>query len=165
MKKFLSVLFGVLLLSGLAFSAQAEDAVISNGKKVSIDYTLTVEGQVVDTSQGKAPLEYVQGEGKIIPGLEKQLDGLKVGEEKDIAVKADEAYGPIDPNGVQEIQKSLIPTDIKLDPGIILEMSDSNGTVYPATVKEVKEQSVMLDFNHPLAGKDLSFHIKVVDVK
>ena len=155
-----------LLASAMSVSVVfAEDIVVTNGKTVTFDYTLSVDGVVVETSQGKKPLQYVHGQGKIIPGLEKQLAGLKVGDEKKIVVPVDQAYGPIDPKAIQEVEKSQIPADIKLAVGTMLEMSDPSGNTFPAKVKEIKDKTVIMDFNHPLAGKELTFQIKIVDIK
>ena len=166
MKKTLGILLIVVVfLVGSNRFVKAEDAVIANGKTVSLEYTLTVDGKVVDSSKGQTPLKYVQGEGKIIPGLEKQLAGLKVGEEKNIVVAPEDAYGMPDPSGVKEIKKTMIPKDIELAVGTTLEMSDNTGNVFPATIKEIKPDTVMLDFNHPLAGKQLNFQVKVVEIK
>ncbi len=164
---FIALLFGlVFLASNITVSVVlAEDVVVANGKTVTFDYTLTVDGAVVESSQGKKPLQYVHGQGKIIPGLEKQLAGLKVGGEKKIVVKPEEAYGQIDPKAVKEVEKSQIPADIKLTVGTLLEMRDPNGNAFPAKVQEIKDKIVVMDFNHPLAGKELTFQVKIVDIK
>ncbi len=160
------LLAGALAVIGFtARGVMAEDLVVADGKNVSIDYTLTVDGKVVDTSEGKAPLQYTQGQKKIIPGLEKQLAGMKVGEEKDVVVPPEEGYGKVDPKGLQEVQKSQMPKDLKLEPGASMEMHDATGHVFPCRIKEVKDQTIVVDFNHPLTGKELKFHVKVVDIK
>ena len=167
MKKNIKFL-GAIFIAAILFSshrATAEEVLVADGKNVSFEYTLTVEGQEVDSSKEHGPLQYVHGEGKIIPGLEKQLAGLKVGDEKTVTVAPEEAYGMSDPGNVKEIQRSLIPADINLAVGTTLEMTDKNGNVFPTTVKEIKENTVLLDFNHPLAGKQLTFQIKIVDIK
>ena len=143
----------------------AADVAVADGKTVSFDYILTVDGAVVESSQGKKPLQYVHGQKKIIPGLEKQLAGLKIGDEKKIVVPAEEAYGKVDPKAVQEVDRSLIPKDIPLTVGTILESTDPSGHTFPAKVKEIKEKTVLLDFNHPLAGKELTFQVKIEDIK
>ena len=164
----------IILVIGLSFLASnitgnsvvcAEDVVVAKGKTVTFDYTLTVDGTVVDSSQGKKPLEYVHGEGKLIPGLEKALEGLKVGEEKKVVVPPDQGYGQIDPKAVQEVDKSLMPKDPPVAVGMMMEMTDPNGNTFPAKVKEIKDKTVMMDFNHPLAGKELIFQIKIVSIK
>ena len=166
MKKILIALSVVLVLSSrMGMSWAADASVIAAGKTVSFDYTLTVDGQVVDSSKGKKPLQYVHGQGKIIPGLEKQLEGLKVGDEKKVVVAPQEGYGKIDPKAVKEIDRSLIPKTIPLTVGTILESTDPNGYTFPAKVTEIKDKTVMLDYNHPLAGKELNFDIKIGDIK
>lgn len=139
--------------------------VITNGSTVSIEYTLTVDGQVVDTSDNRGPLTYKQGSGQIIPGLEKQLTGLKAGEEKSVVVPPAEAYGEIDPGAVQKVPLTTLPKDLKLEPGMALAMQGNDGQQFPVTVKEVDGEQVTLDLNHPLAGKTLQFQVKVVKVE
>lgn len=143
---------------------QAEDAVVSKGKKVKFDYTLTVDKEIVETTQGKQPLEYTQGEGMLIPGLEKELEGMKAGETKTVLVKPEDGYGVVNPQLVREFDKTKLPTDMKPAKGMVLEMQDPQGNSYPSMISEVKDKAVMLDFNHPLAGKELSFDVKIVSV-
>ena len=160
----LSVVLVFLFKAGSG-AVMAEDVVVADGKTISFDYTLTVDGAVIESSKGKKPLEYVHGEKKIIPGLEKQLAGLKIGDEKKIVVPAEEAYGNIDPKALQEVDRSLISKEIPLTVGTILETTDPAGRTFPAKVTEIKEKTVMLDLNHPLAGKELTFDVKIVDIK
>ena len=155
----------VFLLKTGVSSLMAADVVVADGKTVSFDYTLTVDGAVVDNSQGKKPLQYVQGQKKIILGLEKQLAGLKIGDQKKIVVSPEEAYGKVDPKAVQEVDRALIPKDTPLTVGTILEATDPSGHAFPAKITEIKDKTVMLDLNHPLAGKELTFDVKIVDIK
>jgi len=155
----------VLFLSISVDSAKGEDMSIQNGKTVSFDYTLTVEGEVVDSSTGRGPLEYVQGENKIIPGLEKQLTGLHVGDEKTIKVAPEEAYGVISQEAYKEVSKELLPKNVEPKPGMFLQVKSKTGDVIPVKISEVKDSSVIVDFNHPLAGKTLTFQVKIVSVK
>jgi FKBP-type peptidyl-prolyl cis-trans isomerase 2 len=159
---------GCILASGLCFvagSSFAADATIAAGKKVKFDYTLTVDGQVVETTQGKQPLDYIHGQNQIIPGLEKQMEGMKVGDSKKIIVKPEDGYGPVMKEAFREFEKSKLPKDVEPQVGMMLELKDAEGNAYPAAISEVKEKTVMLDFNHPLAGKELSFDVKVVSVE
>ncbi|HID93718.1 MAG TPA: hypothetical protein EYP60_06445 [bacterium (Candidatus Stahlbacteria)] len=87
--------------------------VIQNGSRVWFDYTLTVDGEVVDSSEGRGPLQYTHGEGKIIPGLSRQLEGMRVGEERKIEVLPEEAYGQVNPDAFQEVPRSVLPADLK----------------------------------------------------
>ena len=145
---------------------KGEDAimVIQKGKKVAFDYTLTVEGEVADTSEGKAPLTYTHGEGQIIPGLAKEMEGLKVGDDKIVTVTAKDAYGELNPKAFKEIPNASLPPELKPEVGMFLEMQNSDGQSMPVQISEVKEDSIMIDFNHPLAGKELTFKVKVVSI-
>ena len=144
--------------------ANADDVVVAKGKKVTFDYTLTVDKQVVETTTGKKPLEFVQGEGMLIPGLEKELAGMKVGDSKTVVVKPEDGYGAVNPQLVREFDKAKLPTDMKPEKGMVLEMQDPQGQAYPCTIAEVKDKTVMLDFNHPLAGKELTFDVKISSI-
>lgn len=165
--------FIMLLLSiGLVFCAtdcfaqrQKEVITIQKGKEVSFDYTLTVDGQIIDSSQDKEPLTYVHGEGRIIPGLARQMEGMKVGDEKDILVNPEEAYGEVNPNAFQEVPKSKLPANIEPRVGMALQANASDGRSQLVRIAEVKDDSVVIDMNHPLAGKKLNFHIEVVSIK
>lgn len=145
--------------------AQASDKVVADNMKVTFDYTLTVGTEQVETTQGKEPLEYVQGKNMLIPGLEKELAGMKVGETKTVIVKAEDAYGPVRPEAIREIDNEKLPKDITPKVGMVLEMQDPEGNAYPAVVKEVKDKTFILDFNHPLAGKELKFDVKIDSIE
>jgi FKBP-type peptidyl-prolyl cis-trans isomerase 2 len=150
---------------GFAGASLAVDQAIAAGKKVKFDYTLTVDGQVAETTQGKQPLDYTQGQNQLIPGLEKQLEGMKTGEAKKVVLKAEEGYGPVMKEAFREFEKAKLPQDVAPQVGMVLELKDPDGNTFPAVISEVKETSVMLDFNHPLAGKELTFDVKVVSVE
>ncbi len=165
MKLFCAAL--VLSLSILTAVPQimAEDAVIKPGSKVSFDYVLTVDGLIADSSQAKGPLEYTQGEGNLPIGLTKQMAGLKAGDERTIEVKPEEGYGNPDPMGIKEIPMTQVPKDIKPEVGVILQMQDQNGQLFPARIIEIKKDSIVIDLNHPLAGKIMVFKVRVVSVR
>jgi FKBP-type peptidyl-prolyl cis-trans isomerase SlyD len=134
---------------------------------VSLDYTLRLDsGEVVDSSDGKEPLEFLPGRGSIIPGLEQALYGMAVGEEKDVVVAPADGYGEHDPNAFQTVPRSAFPADLDLDVGRTLHMRDSSTQqVYQAVVSEVRADGVLLDFNHPLAGETLHFHVQVISLR
>lgn len=165
MKYFFAVVILVVSFAFVATPAMAADGVIQKGSKVGFEYTLTVDGKVVDSSEGRGPLEYTQGDGKMIPGLTKELEGMKVGEEKTVVVKPEDAYGSPNPDGFKEIPITAVPKDMKVEPGMMLQMQDEKGQVFPARVTEVKKDSIMIDLNHPLAGKTLTFKVKIASVK
>jgi FKBP-type peptidyl-prolyl cis-trans isomerase SlyD len=142
----------------------SERAAVENDSRVDIEYTLTDEtGEVIDTSKGGKPLTYTHGRRQLIPGLERELLGMRIGEEKRVRVKPEDAYGPIDPTKVVEIAKENIPPDV-LEVGARLIARGARGEPRPVTVKEIREKTVVLDTNHPMAGKTLLFDVKILGV-
>ena len=140
-------------------------AAIADDMVVRMEYQLhTEDGTLVDSTQGKAPFEYTQGRGQIIPGLERQLAGLHAGDQKEITVKPEEGYGPVNPLATEEVERSQLPKDVVPQAGMVLRGTDPDGRVFRALIKEVKEKVVVLDLNHPLAGKTLTFQVTIVDV-
>lgn len=138
---------------------------VKSGDTVRIHYTGTLEdGSVFDSSRGREPLEFTVGSGQIIPGLDKALPGMKVGDEKTVQIPCDEAYGPHDPNGRQAIPRDQVPAHIPLEPGLQLQMQLPDGRAMAVTVAELSEAEVVLDANHPLAGKDLTFDVEMVEI-
>ena len=157
-------LLAIGLLIGGA-EGKALDVAIHNGSKVEFDYALTVDGKVTETSEKKGPLKYTQGDGKLIPGLTRQMEGMRVGDEKTIEVKPEEAYGNPNPIALKEVPLSSLPAGVKLEAGMPLRGKDKNGRAFLARIVEVKKDSVMMDLNHPLAGKTLVFKVKIVSIK
>jgi FKBP-type peptidyl-prolyl cis-trans isomerase SlyD len=138
--------------------------VIDKGATVRFDYTLKDEaGAVLDTSEGREPLTYVHGRREIIPGLERELAGMRAGEEKDVVLQPADAYGPVDPSALAEVPKRMVPPEA-LVPGTELVARGPDGESRVVRVKEVRAESVVLDLNHPLAGKTLHFHVRVREV-
>lgn len=138
---------------------------VKSGDKVRIHYTGTLaDGETFDSSAGRDPLEFVVGSGQIIPGLDQAMPGMTVGEKKVVAVPADQAYGQLDPNARQAVPRAEIPADIPLDLGTQLQVQTPQGQVMPVTVVDVTESEVTLDANHPLAGRDLTFAIELVEI-
>ena len=138
---------------------------VKTGDTVRIHYTGTLsDGQTFDSSEGRDPLEFTVGSGQIIPGLDAALPGMEVGEKKTVDVPSDEAYGPIDPGARQAVPREGIPDDIPLDIGTQLQVQTPQGQAMPVTVVEVTEEQVVLDANHPLAGRDLTFAIELVAI-
>jgi FKBP-type peptidyl-prolyl cis-trans isomerase SlyD len=144
---------------------EKEEMTVSSGKEVSIEYTLRLEDKaVIDTNVNSKPLTYIHGAHQIIPGLEKALEGMKVGDSKKVTVKPEEGYGVIKDEAFLEVKKEQIPQDA-LKVGAQVQGLDAQGRTIHARVAEVKDKTVILDFNHPLAGKTLYFDVKVVDIK
>ena len=138
---------------------------ISDGKTISMEYTLTLEDKkVLDTNVGGAPLNFTQGSHQIIPGLETALEGMKIGESKQVTVAPEQGYGPVNPQAVEEVPIDKIPEEAR-KVGAQLQGKDGQGRMVHPRVTEVKEQVVVLDFNHPLAGKELFFDVKILDIQ
>lgn len=154
-----------LFILMLCLPSSADDLVIEKGKKVKMDYVLLINSDQVETTQGKAPLEFTVGNGSVIPGLESQLIGMKIGEQKKVIVDPKDAYGPVDPSAFKEVPKSSMPQDTELKPGLVVEVEDPQGGTFPGVVWEVKDQSVVLNFNHPLAGQTLEFDVRIDDIQ
>ena len=137
---------------------------VANGKKVSIEYTLTDDdGNVLDSSVGRDPLQYQHGGKQIIPGLESALDGLNVGDSKKVTVKPEDGYGVTDKAALIEVPKAQIP-EAAHKVGAQLEARGPNGDVVHPSVAEIKDDTIVLDFNHPLAGKTLHFEVKIISI-
>ncbi|WP_371037037.1 MULTISPECIES: peptidylprolyl isomerase [unclassified Rhodosalinus] len=138
---------------------------VKQGDTVRIHYTgRLADGSTFDSSEGREPLEFTVGSGQIIPGLEAALPGMTVGDTKKVDIVADDAYGQHDPNARQSVPRGEIPDNIPLDVGTQLQVQTPQGQVMPVTVAEVTDAEVVLDANHPLAGKDLSFDIELVEI-
>lgn len=138
---------------------------IQEGSIVSIEYTLTDDdGKVIDTNIGKEPLTFIQGAGQIVSGLEKELQGLKAGEQKKVRVKPEEGYGMPDKQAFRELPRENIPAEAQ-KAGATLMAKASDGRTIPIRVHEVKEKTVVVDFNHPLAGKTLNFDVKIMNIQ
>jgi FKBP-type peptidyl-prolyl cis-trans isomerase SlyD len=158
----------LLLAVPLAAAAQTSPAAaapaIEKGSKVQLEFTLKDDaGQVLESNKGAAPLNYVQGQQQLIPGLERELAGMHAGEEKQIVVKPEDGYGPIEPAAQTEVPREILPPDVKV--GVRLMARSSTGESRPVVVKEIKEKTVVLDLNHPFAGKTLHFDVKVLGVE
>ncbi|MCH9813346.1 MAG: peptidylprolyl isomerase [Epsilonproteobacteria bacterium] len=139
---------------------------IADNCVVSIEYELTEAGgsDVIDSNIGQAPLDYISGKGQIIPGLESQLTGLSAGEKADVKVNAAEAYGEMNPEAVDTLPKEQF-AGLDLQVGMQLYGQGENGETVTVTVKEFNDETVTIDYNHPLAGKDLMFSVSVVNVR
>jgi FKBP-type peptidyl-prolyl cis-trans isomerase SlyD len=140
-------------------------SVIQEGSIVSIEYTLTDDaGAVLDTNVGKEPLTFIEGAGQIVKGLERELNGMKVGDQKKVQVKPEDGYGLPDKNAYHEIPREKIPPEGQ-KPGTMLMTKSPDGRTIPMRVHEVKDKTVVVDLNHPLAGKTLNFDVKIKDIR
>ena len=141
---------------------------IKKGSVVSFEYTLLEDnGKVIESTQGQNPVTYTHGQREIIPGLEKAFSEMEVNEEKSIRLQPEEAFGPVDPNRFQEVPKTKIPAaGLKVGATLTARSSKGEDQVNQVIhVREVKPETVILDFNHPLAGKTLDFKVKVLGIQ
>lgn len=138
---------------------------VNDGHVVSLDYTLQVDGRVVDSSEGGEPLQFIQGMGHIIPGLENELYDMKVGENKLVVVSAKNGYGEVDTEAFMDVPREAFPTDVPLVIGTELELRDQSGHPMLARIDSVGEDNIRLNMNHPLAGKELHFDIKIAGLR
>ena len=140
-------------------------AIVKSGDKVKVHYhgKLT-SGETFDSSSGREPLEFEVGSGSVIKGFDEGVTGMSVGEKKTIRIPFDEAYGARNPEMVIEMPKENFPKEMELEVGMPLMMSDQEGHQFQVAITEIRENSVMLDANHPLAGQDLVFDLELVDI-
>ena len=160
-----SALLLCLLLPVAAASAEeAKPASVAEGRQVSVEYTLTLDdGTKADTNVGGEPLVFQQGAHQILPALEEALDGMKVNESRKVTLPPEKGYGAVNPQLVQEVDLQLVPEDGRFA-GAQLAAQDENGNQHHAVVREVREGKVLVDMNHPLAGKTLVFEVKVLAI-
>ncbi len=138
---------------------------VTQGATVRIHYTGTLEdGSTFDSSEGRDPLEFTVGSGMIIPGLDKALPGMTVGEKKKVTIAPEEAYGPSQPEAILEVPRAEIPAEIPLEVGMQLQMGGPQGQPIPVTVTDLTDEIATLDANHALAGKTLIFDFEIVSV-
>jgi peptidylprolyl isomerase len=137
----------------------------SNGDTVRIHYTGTLkDGSQFDSSTGREPLEFTIGENRILPPLEEAIVGMAVGEKANVEIGASDAYGEHDPQAVQEVDRGMIPEEVDLTVGSQLQATTQSGQTLVLTVVNVAEETVTVDGNHPLAGKDLTFDVELVEI-
>lgn len=135
---------------------------VEKGNYVEVNYTGTFEdGTVFDSSEGKEPLAILAGQGMLIKGFDDALVGMKEGEEKEIDIKSEDAYGARNDQLIQTVKRSDIGNDLKPEVGMMLGVKAPTGQTFPAVITKVEEETIELDANHPLAGKNLHFKLKV----
>ena len=138
---------------------------VQDGVVVSMEYTLHVDGEQLDTSEGQGPLQFLVGYGNVIAGLESEMMGMKVGDSKDVVVQPENGYGEFDDEAFMNVSKKDFPRDMPLEVDTELTVRDEEGHARYARVDGVEGDSVRLDFNHPLAGAELHFSVKVVALR
>jgi FKBP-type peptidyl-prolyl cis-trans isomerase SlyD len=145
----------------------SEDAVVKDAMVVQLEYQLTVEGEMIDSTDPDKgePIEFIQGQGHIIPGLENELYGMRVGETRQVSVEAAHAYGDVDPEAFITLKREDFPDTMSPEMGMVFEMHEPDGDTLLARVIGMEGEEVEVDLNHPLAGKDLLFDVKVVGLR
>lgn len=135
------------------------------GDKVKVHYSGSLQdGTVFDTSQGRPPLEFTIGEGEVIPGFEAAVVGMEPGDSKTVTVEPPEGYGERSRDLMVEVERARFPADIEVEVGRQIQIQQTDGSPRVATIARVDQASVTLDVNHPLAGKDLTFDIELVEI-
>lgn len=137
---------------------------IRNGARVKLHYTLKVDGEVVQSTAGSEPLTFVQGSGQILPGLEKELEGLNEGDKKEVKLPPESGFGERDPEALHKVSRSAFrdPENIEVGQRVT---GESGGKRFEASITDVRPDEVTLDMNHPLAGRTLEFQVEVVEVR
>jgi FKBP-type peptidyl-prolyl cis-trans isomerase SlyD len=144
----------------------SKTATAGDGKVVSIHYTLRDDdGDVIDSSSGGEPLEYLHGAGNIVPGLENAMAGKAIGDKFKVTVTPAEGYGDVEGDGPREVPRSAFPKDAELEEGMQLFVRGPDGEPFPVWVVAVHDDHVLLDANHPLAGENLHFEVEVVAMR
>jgi FKBP-type peptidyl-prolyl cis-trans isomerase SlyD len=138
---------------------------VQEGVVVTLDYVLRVEGELIDQSADTGAIAFLQGYGQIVPGLEQALYGMAIGDSKQVLVAPTDGYGEVDQEDFAEIPRSEFPSEVPLQEGVELQLRDQDGDVFDAFIEEVRPDTVLLNFNHPLAGKELNFQVTVVDLR
>lgn len=143
-----------------------EGRTVKEGDVACVNYTGKLDtGEVFDTSEGREPLEFVVGSGQLIKGFDTAVVGMKKGDKKDVDLEPADAYGDRDESRIQPVERKMLPKEPEPKEGMMLIMSTPTGQKIPAKIEKVEKDVVMIDFNHPLAGKKLNFEIELVDVK
>jgi FKBP-type peptidyl-prolyl cis-trans isomerase 2 len=138
---------------------------VKRGAQVSVEFTMSLDDQtVVGSNVGGEPLVFTHGAGEMFPALEQGIEGMEIGETKQVTLTAEQAFGPVQPEAIQRIETSRVPEGAR-QVGAELRAQGTDGEPLRARVTEVGDEVVVVDFNHPLAGKDLSFTVKVLDVQ
>jgi FKBP-type peptidyl-prolyl cis-trans isomerase SlyD len=142
-------------------SENKQHLVVADDLVVTMAYTLMVEGEVVDSSEDNEPIQFLQGAGHILPALESELYGMSVGDEKEVTLSPEDGYGEYDEEAFADIPRSEFPDQIPLQSGVELQIKDQDGEIHYARIESSDAQHVRLNMNHPLAGKELNFSVRI----
>jgi FKBP-type peptidyl-prolyl cis-trans isomerase 2 len=168
---FLAVFFTSILCPNHCISQENDlkdptKKIVKKNDKVKIQYTGTLKnGTIVDKTNNGEPIEFVVGQGQVLPGFESQVLGMKLNEEKKFTVKAKDTFGVRDKSLIQKLPKLSHPNTPNIEKGAIITIFDKSGKSIPAKVIAIQKETITVDLNHPLAGEDLSFSVKVVGIE
>ena len=147
-------------------NADVEALTIGPGSAVLMHFTLTLpDGTVADSSREGEPMHFVMGDGSLVEGLELVLYGLKQGDKQCLSIDPRDTFGYPEEENIHTLARSEFPTDLPLEPGVIVGFSTPSGEEVPGTIKEVLEEEVVVDFNHPLSGLVLVFDVEILEIK
>lgn len=138
---------------------------IGPGKRVTLHFSvLLLDGTVMDSTRERAPAIFTVGDGNLLPGFEQSLFGLKSGDKRSILLEAANAFGPHNADNIQIMRRGLFNREMALEPGVVVSFADKSKTELPGVIVAVDNDQVTVDFNHPLAGKDLTFQVEIINV-
>lgn len=141
------------------------DLTIGFGTEVTLHFALSLEdGSTIDSNFGGEPVTFVVGDGNLLPGFEEALFGLQAGDEKSFVIPPEKGFGAHNPSNVQEFPRDEFPEDVELAEGLVLSFADAQQNELPGMVQEFDDNTVTVDFNHPLAGRDIEFNVRIIDV-
>jgi len=141
---------------------------IDREKQITMHFTLSLEsGEVVDSTSEDAPATFVFGDGNLLPGFEESLIGLKAGDKRSVVVAPENGFGPHRDENIQKFRKELFKRIVdseEMTPGLVVNFTDASNAAMPGVIQAIEDDYVVVDFNHPLAGKLLNFHVEILDV-
>lgn len=142
-----------------------DDLTVGPGTEVTLHFTLRLDdGEVIDSTAEQGPATFVVGDGNLLPGFEKALFGLATGAKEKFKIAPEEGFGRPNPNNVQWVPRDQFPPDVELSEGLVVSFADAQNAELPGVIAKIGEQQVEVDFNHPLAGRDITFEVEIVDV-
>ena len=142
------------------------DLAIGPGTKITLHFALQLDnGDIVDSNFERDPATFTVGDGNLLPGFEKALFGMLEGEHKTLVIKPEDGFGQRNPNNIQEIARSQFSPDLELSEGLMLSFADAQKTELPGVVQRFDEEVVVVDFNHPLAGRDILFEVAIIKIE
>ena len=160
------LMFFVMAAVVLVLGCGKDEVVIKEGNKVKVMYEGTLaDGSVFDKSEEDQPLEFTTGRGEMIPGFDKAVLGMKLNEKKEFTIPPEEAYGLRNDTWVRKVPPSFFPDDVTLQVNMMLSLQDERGRPFPGTITEITEDSITIDLNHPLSGKELTFKVEIVGIE